>query len=70
MTGPELKAIRNRLGLSVVQMGRAIGYEGADKSVAVMIHRLEAPNGRPIPPYVVRLAIMFDLWGVPPEYLG
>lgn len=69
MTGPELKAIRKRLGLSVIEMGRAIGYEGSDNTVNVTMRRYEAPNGRTIPPWIARLAIMFDRFGVPEDFV-
>lgn len=49
MTGPEFAAIRKRLGLSVIEFGRALGYEGEDNTVSVTVRRYEAPNGRPIP---------------------
>jgi transcriptional regulator with XRE-family HTH domain len=68
MTGPELKTIRHRLGLSTLQLGRAFGYTGSDTTASVTIRKYES-GGRPIPPWLGRLAIMFDEHGVPPEFL-
>ena len=62
MQGKELKAIRHELGLSAVELGRALGYAGTDNSASVTIRRYEAKtNPRPIPPLVGRLAICFQL---------
>ncbi|HTO28652.1 MAG TPA: hypothetical protein VL017_08680 [Devosia sp.] len=68
MTGGEMKAIRHRLGLSTVEMARAIGYVGAENTVSVTVRRYES-DGRDIPPWIARLMRMFDLHGVPPEFL-
>ncbi|WP_157959915.1 helix-turn-helix domain-containing protein [Devosia submarina] len=67
MTGAEMQAIRKRLGLSTVQLGRAIGYVGADNTVSVTVRRYES-DGRDIPPWIARLLIMFDRHGVPEEF--
>lgn len=67
MTGVEFAAIRKRLGLSVIEMGRALGYQGTDNTVSVTIRRYE--KGAPIPPWIARLAIMFDRYGVPEDFL-
>jgi transcriptional regulator with XRE-family HTH domain len=64
MTGAELKAIRRRLGLSTTQLGRAFGYTGSDATASVTIRKYES-GGRPIPPWLGRLAKMFDRHGVP-----
>jgi transcriptional regulator with XRE-family HTH domain len=66
--GNELKAIRQRLGLSTTELGRAFGYEGSDNTVSVTIRRYESDQ-RPIPPWLARLAIMLDRFGVPEEFL-
>jgi transcriptional regulator with XRE-family HTH domain len=65
MTGPELKAIRHRLGLSTVEMGRAIGYEGQDNTLSVAVRKYES-GGRPIPPWIANLVRMYGLHGLPP----
>ncbi len=67
MTGLELKAIRHALGLSVVQMGRALGYQGSDNTVSTTIRRYEAPQGRAIPPWIARLVTMFHRFGIPKD---
>lgn len=64
MTGPEFKVIRKRLGLSTVEMGRALGYEGQDNSISVTVRRYES-GMRPIPPTVTVLVDMFNRHGVP-----
>jgi transcriptional regulator with XRE-family HTH domain len=63
MTGPELKAIRHKLGLSTVEMGRAIGYEGQDNTVSVTVRKYES-GGRPIPPWIARLVHMYGKYGI------
>ena len=68
MTGAELKAIRQSLGLSVISFGRALGYSGNDNTVNVQIRQFEGGT-RPIPFWVARLSVMFDLYGVPDEFL-
>ncbi|WP_454917258.1 helix-turn-helix domain-containing protein [Xanthobacter sediminis] len=68
MTGPELAAIRHRLGLSAIAFGRACGYTGTDNSVSVSIRRYEGEYGRPVPPLLARLAVMFDRFGVPDDF--
>lgn len=67
MTGEDLRAIRHKLGLSVYDFGRALGYSGNDNTVGVSIRRYET-NARPIPPYLERLATMYGKHGVPREY--
>lgn len=69
MTGPELQSIRKALGLSVIEMGRAFGYSGTDDTVSVTVRRYEAPNGRDIPEWIARLALMFAKHGVPRGFL-
>jgi transcriptional regulator with XRE-family HTH domain len=64
MTGPELKAIRHRLGLSTLQLGRAFGYVGSDVTASGTIRKYES-GARTIPPWLGRLAQMFDRYGVP-----
>lgn len=68
MTGTELKAIRTKLGLSVIQMGRALGYSGNDNTVSVQIRRYELGT-REIPPWIARLALMFGAHGAPDGWL-
>ena len=65
MTGIEMRAIRDELGLSAVQLGRAFGYAGGDATVATMISKYET-GMRQIPIYLQRLLLMFRRHGVPP----
>jgi transcriptional regulator with XRE-family HTH domain len=67
MTGEEMKTIRKRLGLSTVELARAMGYVGADNTVSVTVRRYES-GGREIPPWLARLLIMFDRFGVPDDF--
>lgn len=64
MTPHRFNEIRTHLGLTWDQYGRALGYGGENPRQA--IHALYRGE-RAIPPYIARLAIMFDLYGVPPE---
>lgn len=64
MTGAELKAIRHRLGLSTTALGRAFGYVGSEVTASGTIRKYES-DARPIPPWLARLAQMFDMHGVP-----
>jgi transcriptional regulator with XRE-family HTH domain len=63
MTPAEFKSIRKSLGLSTVAMGRALGYEGEDNTVSVTVRRYES-GGRPIPPWIARLAEMYGRHGL------
>lgn len=55
MTGPELKAIREKLGLSLTEWGRVLGYQGSNDTVRALMHKYE--NGsRTIPPMLAILA--------------
>lgn len=65
MTGDELVAIRKSFGLSPAKFGRALGYTG---DIRATMRRYE--NGsKDIPPWIARLAIMFERHGIPPEWL-
>ncbi len=64
MTGPELRTIRLALGLSVIQMGRALGYAGSDVAVRVQVARWET-GARDVPVQVGLLAAMYGRFGVP-----
>lgn len=68
MTGKELQAIRRRLKLSFVRFGLVLGYSGADKNIQTTMRRYEIGD-KPIPPWIERLAIMYDLHGVPKRFL-
>jgi hypothetical protein len=49
MTGQDLKALRHALGLTTLQLGRALGYQGAPDTIKACVRRLESPKGRTIP---------------------
>lgn len=69
MTGAELKAIREALGLSLADWAYALGYRHASRDAARQ-QAYEMESGRKaITPQVARLAEMFRRYGVPPEWL-
>lgn len=47
MTGAELKAIRQELGLSVVEFGRAIGWTGRRRTIQTNLRKIEGGK-RPV----------------------
>jgi transcriptional regulator with XRE-family HTH domain len=53
MTGAELKAIRQALGLTLSGFGAAIGYKGNKNVLSVQIRRFES-GARPIPHWTVK----------------
>lgn len=68
MEADEFKDTRKRLGLTLWDLGRAIGYTGNRNTVQVMIRAYEAGR-RPVPPWIERLVIMFGRYGVPKDFL-
>lgn len=70
LSGEELRTIRKRLGLSLEGLGRALGYLGARQTVKNTVHRYETGERKPIPPWIARLIIMFDRFGVPKDFRG
>lgn len=64
MTGDELADIRRSLKLSIVRFGRALGHSGDDKNISRTMRRYES-NEKEIPPWIARLALMFERYGVP-----
>lgn len=63
----DMVAARKTLELSAPQLGRALGFKGGDKSLAVQISRYES-NARPVPGRVARLVVMFLRFGVPDDF--
>jgi transcriptional regulator with XRE-family HTH domain len=60
MTGAELKAIRQQLGLTLSGFGRALGYQGNKNTLSVAIRRFES-GARGIPDNVATRAIELKL---------
>lgn len=56
MTGPELKAARERLGLGVVAFARRLGLRGTDDTVSRHVRRLEAGE-RDVRPWMERACV-------------
>jgi len=67
MFGTEFKSIRKGLGLTVLQWARALGYAGSVKTVREQIAKYDR-NVRPIPPWIARLAMMYQRFGVPDDF--
>ena len=58
MTGEQMRAMRNALGLTKVQFAiHVIGYTGSDRNVDNRIHRLE--REAQIPLHLARLLYLF-----------
>jgi transcriptional regulator with XRE-family HTH domain len=62
-----LKSTRHALGLSLLEMGRALGYCGTAQTIKTQIHRYET-GARQAPPWIMRLAAMYARHGIPPEF--
>lgn len=56
MTGNELKAIRQRLGLSLLAFGLAVGYSGKPLNVRLAVRRAE--HRSKVSPELERRALM------------
>ncbi|MFA5900075.1 MAG: helix-turn-helix transcriptional regulator [Hyphomicrobium sp.] len=69
MTGDELNDIRTRLGLSTSQLGYALGFSGSKSNVSTTIRRFEHGE-KPVPPWIARLALMFERYGIPNDFLA
>lgn len=57
MTGPEIRAIRESLGLTQTAWGRMLGLDGNDESVRIMVSMYER-GVRPVPRTKALLAEM------------
>ncbi len=69
MTGPDLKALRHRMGLHGPAFGRAMGYATpTNGSLASAVSRLEAMER--VPEWLGRLAVMYERHGIPEEWRG
>jgi transcriptional regulator with XRE-family HTH domain len=68
MTGEQLKAIREKLGLTLWDWGQVLGYTGNRNTVQVLLRRYETGERTPLPPLLERTALMFGRYGIPREY--
>ena len=68
MTGDKMKEIRRAIGLTALELGRAIGYQGNDNTIEVTVYRYEAGK-REIPPWIARLIWYMDKHGVPESWI-
>ena len=64
MTGPEFRAIRKHLGLTLYAWGRALGYSGNRNTIQCAVQRYEKGE-RDIPPWIAKLAEMYERHGIP-----
>lgn len=64
MKPSRLNEIRLKLGLTWDQFGKALGYGG--KSPAPNVQRF-AKGERLLPPYLARLALMYERFGIPED---
>ena len=69
MTGADLRAIRERMGLDHDAWGRALGYGGRNPDSA-RVSACRAESMTEVPGPVARLAEMYERHGVPKRYLG
>lgn len=69
MTGPEFLAIRRQLDLTLMEFGRALGYQGDRNTIQVAVRRYES-GVRDIPPWIARLAEMYRRHGVPEDFIN
>lgn len=69
MGGPDLKRIRQGLKLSQSGLAYALGYRGSLPVLAQQVQQWESGKRAPIPRWIANLATMFELYGVPPEFL-
>ena len=65
--GKRMYRIRERLGLSPSEWGKALGYSGSEHGLNIQIRRFELGH-RPIPIRTWRLALMFDAYGIPTQW--
>ena len=68
MTPSHFKSIRKKtLRLSRLHLARALGYDGTRNTVRAQISKFE--NGsREVSPWIARLMLMFELYGVPLDF--
>lgn len=59
MQGSEMKVIRERLGMTELQLARAIGYTGTDRNDDTRIREYERGK-KQIPLYIARLVWLID----------
>jgi hypothetical protein len=64
MTGDEFKAIRTELRCTAEAFALALGYECKPQSLRTIIYYFETGR-REIPDTVARLAMMFEIHGIP-----
>jgi hypothetical protein len=69
MTGGDLARIRKKLGLSLYEWGRALGYQGNHNGIQVQVKDMETGK-RTITRMCERLARMYERHGVPEEVLA
>jgi hypothetical protein len=71
MTGKEFDAIRKRRGLSVVQFGLLLGYQGSTNTISRTVRGYQDRGDDLVPEHIGRLVALVDRhWqSVPREWL-
>ena len=73
MTGHEFKAARKRMGLTVVQMGLLMGYDGNLNTISKTVRGYEARRSERVPGHIGRLVdllVRTGLQALPLEWLA
>jgi transcriptional regulator with XRE-family HTH domain len=65
MTGDQLRAARQSMGLTQHALASALGYTGSEETLQVQIARFENDPARDVPPWIARLVIMYQRQGIP-----
>ena len=73
MTGPEMKAIREKMGLERLEFARLVGYTGIDRNVLSSMKKMERGQ-KQIPLTIARLVWLLSAHqrrtGILPEFPG
>lgn len=69
MQGAEMKQIRERLGMTELQLARAIGYTGTDRNDDTRIREYERGK-KQIPLYIARLVWLIGAFAEESDSLG
>jgi len=73
MTGPEMKAIRQKMGLECLEFARLVGYTGSERNVISSMKKMERGQ-KQIPLTIARLTWLLAAHqrrtGILPEFPG
>jgi transcriptional regulator with XRE-family HTH domain len=65
--GERMRAVRTKHNLTQIRFARSLGYSGKPESLETQIRRWECGYRVP-PPWIQRLVIMYDAYGIPQEW--